>query len=122
MVFLSATLPNAFEFAQWVAYIHKAPCHVVYTDYRPTPLLHYAFPTGGGGLYLVCTAAHAEQLGGRAGSAGGECCRGGVSWRLSISLQPGNSTERPMMHALVLVSAVLSVLVPGGGRAREFQV
>ncbi|GAB4813622.1 hypothetical protein N2152v2_000668 [Parachlorella kessleri] len=53
MVFLSATLPNAFEFAQWVAYIHKAPCHVVYTDYRPTPLRHYAFPAGGNGLYLV---------------------------------------------------------------------
>lgn len=53
MVFLSATLPNAFEFAQWVSYIHQSPCHVVYTDYRPTPLMHYAFPAGGEGLHLV---------------------------------------------------------------------
>jgi ATP-dependent RNA helicase DOB1 len=26
---------------------------VVYTDYRPTPLQHYIFPTGGEGIYLV---------------------------------------------------------------------
>lgn len=38
MVFLSATLSNAREFAAWVAHLHKQPCHVVYTDYRPTPL------------------------------------------------------------------------------------
>ncbi|KTF86855.1 hypothetical protein cypCar_00013872 [Cyprinus carpio] len=29
------------------------PCHVVYTDYRPTPLQHYIFPAGGDGLHLV---------------------------------------------------------------------
>lgn len=27
----SATLPNAFQFAQWVSYIHTQPVHVVYT-------------------------------------------------------------------------------------------
>eukprot|EP00887_Chlorella_sp_A99_P003989 scaffold11.g3989.t1 len=53
MVFLSATLPNAREFAEWVAYLHNQPCHVVYTDYRPTPLMHYAFPPGGRGMYLI---------------------------------------------------------------------
>jgi ATP-dependent RNA helicase DOB1 len=26
---------------------------VVYTDYRPTPLEHYMYPTGGEGIYLV---------------------------------------------------------------------
>lgn len=26
---------------------------MVYTDYRPTPLQHYAFPMGGAGLYLI---------------------------------------------------------------------
>lgn len=56
-VFLSATLSNAAEFAAWVAHLHKQPCHVVFTDYRPTPLQHYAFPLGmpenEGGLYLV---------------------------------------------------------------------
>ncbi|OEL15369.1 DExH-box ATP-dependent RNA helicase DExH9 [Dichanthelium oligosanthes] len=59
-VFLSATVPNAKEFADWVAkaccetsLVHKQPCHIVYTDYRPTPLQHYVFPSGGDGLYLV---------------------------------------------------------------------
>eukprot|EP00894_Picocystis_sp_ML_P004473 jgi/Pico_ML_1/54990/g116.t2 len=28
-------------------------CHVVYTDKRPVPLQHYAFPMGGKGLFLV---------------------------------------------------------------------
>lgn len=32
----SATLPNAFQFAQWVSYIHTQPCHVVYTGGRCT--------------------------------------------------------------------------------------
>ncbi|XP_030883222.1 exosome RNA helicase MTR4 [Leptonychotes weddellii] len=30
-----------------------SPCHVIYTDYRPTPLQHYIFPAGGDGLHLV---------------------------------------------------------------------
>ncbi|RVW41857.1 DExH-box ATP-dependent RNA helicase DExH9 [Vitis vinifera] len=33
--------------------VHQQPCHIVYTDYRPTPLQHYIFPSGGDGLYLV---------------------------------------------------------------------
>lgn len=53
MVFLSATMSNATEFAEWICNLHKQPCHVVYTDFRPTPLQHYAFPMGGSGLYLV---------------------------------------------------------------------
>ncbi|GMY35165.1 DExH-box ATP-dependent RNA helicase DExH10 [Fagus crenata] len=53
MVFLSATMSNATEFAEWICNIHKQPCHVVYTDFRPTPLQHYVFPMGGNGLYLV---------------------------------------------------------------------
>ncbi|KAL7411383.1 antiviral helicase [Mrakia frigida] len=52
-VFLSATIPNSLEFAEWVAKTHDQPCHVVYTDYRPTPLQHYLFPAGGDGIYLV---------------------------------------------------------------------
>jgi ATP-dependent RNA helicase DOB1 len=72
-VFLSATIPNALQFAHWVAELHSQvengllavefpppsypslvqPCHVVYTDYRPTPLQHYVFPAGGDGLHLV---------------------------------------------------------------------
>ena len=37
-VFLSATIPNAKEFAEWIAKTHHQTTHVVYTDYRPTPL------------------------------------------------------------------------------------
>lgn len=52
-VFLSATIPNAPSFVNWVSKIHYQPCHVVYTDYRPVPLQHYLFPQGSEGLYLV---------------------------------------------------------------------
>ncbi|KDQ16614.1 hypothetical protein BOTBODRAFT_106714 [Botryobasidium botryosum FD-172 SS1] len=52
-VFLSATIPNAMEFAEWICKTHEQPCHVVYTDFRPTPLQHYLFPAGGEGIYLV---------------------------------------------------------------------
>lgn len=52
-VFLSATIPNASQFADWIAEIHHQPCHVVYTNYRPVPLQHYIFPQGGDGLHLV---------------------------------------------------------------------
>ena len=52
-VFLSATIPNASEFACWIAKLHHQPVNVVYTDYRPTPLQHYLFPAGSDGLHLV---------------------------------------------------------------------
>jgi ATP-dependent RNA helicase DOB1 len=52
-VFLSATIPNARQFAEWIAHLHQQTCHVVYTDYRPTPLQHYIFPSGGDGLHMV---------------------------------------------------------------------
>lgn len=52
-VFLSATIPNAMEFAEWICKIHSQPCHIVYTDFRPTPLQHYLFPAHGDGIYLV---------------------------------------------------------------------
>lgn len=52
-VFLSATIPNSKQFAHWIAKVHRQKCHVVYTNYRPVPLQHYIFPSGGEGLYLV---------------------------------------------------------------------
>ena len=52
-VFLSATIPNAFQFAEWIAKIHHQACHVVYTDFRPTPLQNYFFPAGGSGATLI---------------------------------------------------------------------
>ncbi|KAL5203026.1 hypothetical protein ABZP36_013978 [Zizania latifolia] len=44
MIFLSATMPNAIEFVKWICTLHKQLCHVVYTNFRPTPLQHYVFP------------------------------------------------------------------------------
>jgi len=52
-VFLSATIPNAMQFAEWITKTHNQPCHVVYTDFRPTPLQHYLFPVGSDGIHLV---------------------------------------------------------------------
>lgn len=52
-VFLSATIPNAMQFAEWIVGMHHQPCHVVYTNYRPTPLQHYFFPAGGEGMHLI---------------------------------------------------------------------
>src|ERR1700733_12364000 len=33
-VFLSATIPNAREFAEWISQMKNQPCHVVYTNFR----------------------------------------------------------------------------------------
>lgn len=52
-VFLSATIPNAMQFAEWIVKMHNQPCHVVYTDFRPTPLQHYFFPAGSEGMHLI---------------------------------------------------------------------
>lgn len=61
MVFLSATIPNASEFASWVSETHSQVVHVVYTEKRPTPLTHYVVPKGGRGLYKV--KAHDNKRG-----------------------------------------------------------
>lgn len=52
-VFLSATIPNAREFAEWIAHLKAAPCHTIYTPTRPVPLQHFLFPSGGVGLHLI---------------------------------------------------------------------
>lgn len=40
-VFLFAMMSNATELSEWIRYLHKQSCYVVYTDFRPTPLQHY---------------------------------------------------------------------------------
>lgn len=50
MVFLSATIPNALEFAEWISYIQQQVVHVVYTEKRVIPLVHH-FQTDD--LYLI---------------------------------------------------------------------
>ncbi|EKG03906.1 RNA helicase, putative [Trypanosoma cruzi] len=53
-VFLSATIPNAREFADWVESIHPGTkVHVIHTDYRPVPLQHYLYPCGADGIFLI---------------------------------------------------------------------
>lgn len=52
-VFLSATIPNAREFSEWIAHLKNQPCHTIYTNTRPVPLQHFLFPSGGNGLHLV---------------------------------------------------------------------
>ena len=52
-VLLSATLPNADKFAQWISLLHDQPCHVLITHNRPVPLEHYIMPAGASGLYLA---------------------------------------------------------------------
>ncbi|RCV29380.1 hypothetical protein SETIT_6G008700v2 [Setaria italica] len=53
MVFLSAPVSNATEFAEWICRLHKQPCHAVSTDFRSTPLEHYVFPVGGSEMHLI---------------------------------------------------------------------
>eukprot|EP01064_Diplonema_japonicum_P034227 TRINITY_DN7029_c0_g1_i1.p1 TRINITY_DN7029_c0_g1~~TRINITY_DN7029_c0_g1_i1.p1 ORF type:complete len:945 (+),score=261.24 TRINITY_DN7029_c0_g1_i1:45-2879(+) len=53
-VFLSATIPNSQEFAEWIMHIHPGKkCRCVYTNYRPTPLQHYVYPVGADGIFMV---------------------------------------------------------------------
>eukprot|EP00477_Mikrocytos_mackini_P001401 GAHX01001505.1.p1 GENE.GAHX01001505.1~~GAHX01001505.1.p1 ORF type:complete len:951 (-),score=242.41 GAHX01001505.1:214-3066(-) len=49
LVFLSATLSNATEFAGWVEWLKNKPCKVVTTDKRPVPL-EYRFSSNDGQL------------------------------------------------------------------------
>ena len=51
-VFLSATIPNAREFAQWVSKIHQHPPRCVH-GLSPNTLAAYMFPMGGDGVHLI---------------------------------------------------------------------
>lgn len=44
LLFLSATIPNTQEFAEWIVGLKQQPCHVIYNQRRPIPLKHYVFP------------------------------------------------------------------------------
>ena len=41
LIFLSATVPNTFDFADWVGRTKRKKVHVISTMKRPTPLEHY---------------------------------------------------------------------------------
>ncbi len=48
IIMLSATVPNALQFANWVGEIKKKKIYVISTPKRPVPLEHYLY-TGSGG-------------------------------------------------------------------------
>eukprot|EP00760_Papus_ankaliazontas_P030055 PhM_4_TR458/c0_g1_i1/m.31146/K12598/MTR4, SKIV2L2; ATP-dependent RNA helicase DOB1 len=53
-VFLSATIPNGQQFAEWVMHIHPGTkVHGIHTDKRPVPLRHYVYAQGGNGLFQI---------------------------------------------------------------------
>jgi antiviral helicase SKI2 len=48
IIMLSATVPNALQFANWVGEIKKKKIYVISTPKRPVPLEHFLY-TGSGG-------------------------------------------------------------------------
>lgn len=46
LILLSATVPNALEFAEWVGRTKKTPVTVIATQHRPVPLEHHLFVDG----------------------------------------------------------------------------
>ena len=52
-VFLSATIPNAREFAMWISLMKNQPCNVIFTEFRPVPLQHYVYPSSSDDIILV---------------------------------------------------------------------
>ncbi|KAL3115979.1 hypothetical protein niasHT_007279 [Heterodera trifolii] len=53
LVFLSATIPNAKQFTEWICYLKHKQCNIIYTDYRPVPLQHLVYSAGSDGLWEV---------------------------------------------------------------------
>ncbi|GMR35159.1 hypothetical protein PMAYCL1PPCAC_05354, partial [Pristionchus mayeri] len=45
-LYLSATIPNAKQFACWVCYLKNSPISVISTTRRPVPICHYVMPVG----------------------------------------------------------------------------
>lgn len=57
LIFLSATLSNAEDFALWVTDLKGKTCRVFGTEKRPIVLEHYVLPQGSDSLYLVASSA-----------------------------------------------------------------
>lgn len=94
------------EFAEWICKIHQQPCHIVYTDFRPTPLQHYLFPAGGDGIHLVVDEksrfredsfqkAIATIKDGKGDDPSSGRGRGGSGKRGGKTYKGGNSTDGP---------------------------
>ncbi|EDQ87492.1 uncharacterized protein MONBRDRAFT_35219 [Monosiga brevicollis MX1] len=77
-----------------------SPCHVVYTNYRPTPLQHYLYPQGGDGLHLVVdeTGAFREDSFMKAMMSLSE---GGAANKQRSKHQKGKSPMRSMVRMIM---------------------
>ncbi|KAI9218754.1 rRNA-processing arch domain-containing protein [Blastocladiella britannica] len=117
--FLSATIPNAKQFAAWIAKIHHQPCHVVYTDYRPTPLQHYVFPQGAKGISLVvdekgtfrednfqtamAQLASSDDSAGGSGVGGGKDKGGGASAGGAVKKNRGQTSKTDVLRVVNMI-------------------
>ncbi|GMT13429.1 hypothetical protein PFISCL1PPCAC_4726, partial [Pristionchus fissidentatus] len=59
LMFLSATVPNALQFAGWICTLKKAPIHVISTEKRPVPIAHYILPVGTESIFEIVTQSGA---------------------------------------------------------------
>jgi len=125
-VFLSATIPNAMEFAEWICTTHQQPCHVVYTDYRPTPLQHYLFPAGADGIHLVVDEKgnfrednFAKAMGALGGESKGEDPASALSGkgRKGKTKKGGQKGESKKISAFFEVILILERVIMGGIRS-----
>lgn len=101
-VFLSATIPNAREFADWVESIHPGTTvHVMHTDYRPVPLQHYLYPAGADGIFLVVDEKSkfrednfSKAISAMGGKSGDSESGGGAPGSSGVGAQQGKGRER----------------------------
>jgi len=56
IILLSATVPNAKEFADWVGRTKKKDIYVIYTAKRPVPLEHYLYASTSREMYKIVDA------------------------------------------------------------------
>lgn len=125
-MFLSATIPNSLQFVEWIVSLKNLPCHVVYTDYRPTPLQHYLFPAGGEGIHLCVdeksnfrednfqrAIAALQDTDGGGGGGGGKNGRSNTKgkWKGGKQQKGGQSTDLYKIIKMIMMKNYSPVIV-----------
>ena len=106
-VFLSATIPNAREFAMWICSLKNQPCNVVYTEYRPVPLRHYVYASGSSEIYLAVDEKgnfSEENFNKALTSFSGDVSESTSSTAQSSSSSSSSSRERDVLQLLELIN------------------
>ena len=103
-VFLSATVSNGREFARWIAATHRAPCHLITTPHRPTPLQHWVYPLGGDGLHLLVDEAGCFDDGAFE-AASAALLRGGAEQARARGARLGSRSSPDLLRLLKLLFA-----------------